>query len=89
MASALGWDPSNTLSWGSRGLGPAKMVTLRDTLLQNTHLTGIQLGGGYGRRGVEEGGGGGVSPHQVARCGCGWCNGRVWSWTGVADRVVG
>lgn len=39
------WDPALTLSWSNRGIGSAKMGALRDTLLANTHLTGVKMAG--------------------------------------------
>ena len=44
-SAATDWDPAATLDWGNRGVGEAKMGTLRDTLLSNTFLTSIQLAG--------------------------------------------
>eukprot|EP00798_Chlamydomonas_sp_ICE-L_P001803 gene1803-33223_t len=39
------WDPAATLDWANRGIGEAKMKVLKDTLLQNSFLTGLQLSG--------------------------------------------
>ena len=39
------WDPTLTLSWSNRGIGASKMGVLRDTLLANTHLTGVKMAG--------------------------------------------
>ncbi|GAX72927.1 hypothetical protein CEUSTIGMA_g382.t1 [Chlamydomonas eustigma] len=45
LGDAEEWDPELTLGWSNRGIGDKKMGVLRDTLLSNTHLTGIKLAG--------------------------------------------
>jgi hypothetical protein len=45
LGDAEDWDPDLTLGWSNRGIGDKKMGVLRDTLLSNTHLTGIKLAG--------------------------------------------
>eukprot|EP00955_Chlamydomonas_euryale_P018965 202221-Chlamydomonas_euryale.AAC.2 len=49
MPGSEEWDTAVTLCWANRGIGAKKMPVLRDTLLQNSFLTGLQ--GGRGMKG--------------------------------------
>ena len=47
LSNTDGWDPALTLGWANRGIGSTKIISVKDTLMSNIHLTGVKLAGGW------------------------------------------